>query len=238
MTSFLSRRPVRRLLAGLAAALLVAVLLTWAFTGWLQRGSDAVRALLPGTLADSSVERHWIGQTRTARYVAMGMQSMTGQAALAAATVRRDYREALLIERMLLPGVSFSGAVEVAYEVEYSFGFDLSPGSYRIEETPTGILLTVRPLRLLGAPAVRKMSNRPLAGGVFTDQQAQVLKLYESLPAKARQQGQALLDDPAVQALAEKQLVDTLAGFVAAQPGVGVVPRIRVAYAQPPAGVQ
>ena len=82
----------------------------------------------------------------------------------------------------------------------------------------------------MAQPAVRDLRYKILSGGLFTDEKAAVLKLYEQASAQAAATGKTIASDPAVMALCEKKLTEFLADFLRKQPGVTMVPQIRVVY--------
>ncbi len=171
-----------------------------------------------------------LGHTSYTSYITSGKESLQGQMKLLAATVIREEGVTQVIERVLLPGLSSSGTVAIWYSVEYSFGFDLRPDSYDVRATADGIEVRVKKPSLVATPAVTKLRYKVLAGGMLTDETAAALRLYEEAAIRAKSQGTAMASEPPVLALCEKKLVEFLHAFLARQPGVKVVPQIRVVY--------
>lgn len=177
----------------------------------------------------SRQESELLGYTKYTSYLTLGKQSLAEQMKLLAATVTREESVTQVIEKSLL-GLSSTGTVAIWYAVEYSFGFDLQPDSYDVRPTATGIEVRVKKPILAATPAVTNLRYRVLSGGLFTDEEKAVLKLYEEAAKTAKEQGEAMAADAAVVALCEKRLIAFLHDFLVKQPGVKVVPQITVTY--------
>jgi len=177
----------------------------------------------------SRKESELLGYTKYTSYLTVGKQSLAEQMKLLSATMVREESVTQVIEKSLL-GLPSSGTVAIWYTVEYSFGFDLQPDSYDVRPTPSGIEISIKKPALVATPAVTNLRYKVLAGGLFTDEQSAVLRLYEEAAQTARQQGEALASDAAVIALCEKRLIAFLHDFIAKQPGVKIVPQITVVY--------
>lgn len=177
----------------------------------------------------SRKESELLGYTRYTNYLTLGKQSLAEQMKLLTATVTREENVTQIIERSLL-GVSSTGTVGIWYSVEYSFGFDLQPDSYDVRPTEAGIEIRVKPPALVATPAITNLHYKILSGGLFTDEQQAVLRLYEEAARTAQTQGAAMAADPSIVALCEKRLIAFLHNFLAKQPGVKIVPQITVAY--------
>lgn len=177
----------------------------------------------------SVTQNHLLGYTRYTRFLTLGKQTLGGQAKLITASVLREEGITQIAEKSAL-GFSSTGTVAIWHTTEYSFGFDLRPGNYDIRATPTGIEVSVPKPTLLTAPAVTQLRYKVLVGGLFTDEKAAALKLYEAAAQRAAEQGRTMASEPAIQALCEKKLTEFLRDFLAQQPGVKVVPSISVVY--------
>ena len=177
----------------------------------------------------SRKESELLGYTKYTSYLTIGKQSLAEQMKLLTATMVREEGVTQVIERSLL-GLSSTGTVAIWYSAEYSFGFDLQPDSYDVKPTASGIEIRVRKPALVTTPAITQLRYQILSGGLFTDEQAAVLRLYEEAAKKAKEQGEAMAADPAVAALCEKRLIAFLHDFLAKQPGVKIVPQISVVY--------
>jgi hypothetical protein len=177
----------------------------------------------------SRKESELLGYTKYTSYLTIGKQSLAEQMKLLSATMVREESVTQVIEKSLL-GLPSSGTVAIWYSVEYSFGFDLQPDSYDVQPTDSGIEIRVKKPALVATPAVANLRYKILAGGLFTDEQNAVLRLYEEASQTAKQQGEVLASDPAVVALCEKRLAAFLHDFLAKQPGVKIVPQITVTY--------
>lgn len=177
----------------------------------------------------SRKESELLGYTKYTSYLTIGKQSLAEQMKLLSATMVREESVTQVIEKSLL-GLPSNGTVAIWYSVEYSFGFDLQPDSYDVQPTASGIEIRVKKPALVATPAVTNLRYKILAGGLFTDEQNAVLRLYEEASQTAKQQGEVLASDPAVVALCEKRLAAFLHDFLAKQPGVKIVPQITVTY--------
>lgn len=178
----------------------------------------------------TSTQENLLGHTNYTTYITVGKQALLGQLKLLTATVVREEGVTQVIERAVLPGLSSTGTVAIWYSVEYSFGFDLQPNNYDVRAAPDGIEVHVKKPSLIATPAVTKLRYKVLAGGFLTDEKEAALKLYEAAALQAKTQGATMATEPPVLALCEKKLVEFLYSFLAKQPGVKVVPQIRVVY--------
>lgn len=177
----------------------------------------------------ASKEEELLGYTKYTDYLTLGKRSLSEQMKFLAVQVVREEGLTRVIDRSVI-GISSEATVGVWYTAEYSFGFDLKPGRYDVAETDTGIEIRLQRPVLVATPAIRSMRHKILSGGVFTDEKAAVIKIYEGVAQRVGKQGVAMAADDAIVALCEKRLVAFLHQFLAKQPGVKVVPAITVAY--------
>jgi hypothetical protein len=215
----------------LVVACVAAAAIGWLLqTGRLRLADGEITEL---RTALESKEYDLLGYTRYTTYLAEGKKALSGRVDLVTARVTRQQSVLQFLERPFF-GLSSNGAVEVKYDVEYSFGYDLRPGSYDVRSSGSGIEVLVGPPRLLTAPAVTNVHHRVLSGGVLTDEDAAVIRIQEEASRRARQQGEAMASDPAIAALCEKHLTAFLHDFLAKQPGVKLVPQITIVYKSAP----
>lgn len=193
------------------------------------RLSDAYATVSTLEKEVSRKESELLGYTKYTSYLTVGKQSLAEQMKLLTATMVREEGVTQVIERSLL-GLSSTGTVAIWYSVEYSFGFDLQPDSYDVRPTDSGIAIHVKNPALVATPAITHLRYKILSGGLFTDEQSAILRLYEEASKTAKEQGAAMASDSAVVALCEKRLIAFLHDFLAKQPGVKIVPQISVVY--------
>jgi hypothetical protein len=77
---------------------------------------------------------------------------------------------------------------------------------------------------------VTGLRYKVLTGGLLVDEKAAVIKLYAEASRYAQARGERLAEEPAIQALCERQLATFLREFLLKQPDVGTVPHIAVVY--------
>jgi len=212
----------------LAAALAAAALLGW-FAARHHDGAAGAQTQQLQSLV-TTTQQELLGHTSYTAYLTAGKETLGGQAKLLTATVMREEGVTEIINRTFLPHLTSTGTVAIWYAAEYAFGYDLRPGQFDLHATPAGIEVRVRRPALVATPAVSKLTYRVLAGGMLVDEKAAVIKLYADAADRARRQGAAMAQDPAVVALCEKKLLEFLYAFIERQPGVKVVPRITVVY--------
>lgn len=177
----------------------------------------------------TSTERSLLGQTTYVRHLQEGKQQLTAQQKFLAATVRQPYAVTQVIDQSVL-GFHSTGTVAIWYSVEYSFGYDLSPDRFDVTSDREGIRITVTKPRLVATPAVTDLRYKVLSGGLLTDEKAAIIKLYAEASKRAAERGKQLAGEPAIVALAEKQLTAFLRDFLLKQPDVTTVPHIAVVY--------
>jgi len=180
------------------------------------------------TTKDESLLAH----TRYKDYLAASKKSLSGQTKFLAATVTRQYMVNRRVQRSVM-GAKSNGAIVVSYVAEYSFGYDMAPTSYEVVDGPNGIEIRIGRPMLVAPPAVRGLANEVLASGLFTDERAATLNLYEDASTLANADGLKLQSDEEIVALCEKRLTAFLHDFLAKQPGVKQVPAISVSYTSP-----
>jgi hypothetical protein len=212
----------------LAAALAAALLLGWFAARHTDSARDAEAQQLQSLV--TTTQKELVGHTSYASYLTAGKQTLGGQAKLLTATVTREEGLTQTITRAFLPHVNSTGSVAMWYAAEYAFGYDLRPDQFDLRATASGIEVRVKKPALVTRPAVSKLTYKVLEGGVFVDEKAAVIKLYEEAAGRAARQGAAMANDPAVVALCEKKLLEFLYGFMEKQPGMKVVPRITIVY--------
>ncbi len=187
---------------------------------------------LKGVLSQKNAEM--LGYTQYTTYLSAGKEALSGQVQLLTATVSRDETTTQTIERVILPRLSpklaSSASIAVHYQAQYAFGYDLRPEAFDLRAGDKGIEIHVKKPTLLTAPSVSQLTHEVLSTGLLTDEDAATLKLYEQAAAQAQKNGEAMSQDPAIQALCEKQLIAFMSDFLAKQSGVKVVPQIRVVY--------
>ena len=210
-----------------AAALLAGAGLSW----WWHSPQLDQRTLQAQILEQEVTRQHkeLLGYSRYTSYLSVSKQTLEAQVKLLTATMVRAEGVTQVLERNIL-GIPSTGTVAIWYTAEYPFGYDLQPGQYDIRPTATDIEVRLKKPRLVATPAVRDLRYQILSGGLFTDEKAAVIDLYAQAARQAQAQGERLAAEPAVVALCEKKLTEFLRDFLAKQPGVTVVPHIRIAY--------
>lgn len=214
------------LIAFVAGCAVAAGVTYWGMNGRLQTVFAQVGELQKEV---SVKESELLGYTKYTSYLTVGKQSLGEQTRLITASLVRDEGVTQVIEKSTL-GFSTNGTVAIWHKVEYSFGFDLRPGSYDVLATPTGIEVRVGKPVLVVTPAVTDLKYRILSGSLFGDEKGAVLRLYEEASKRATEQGRVIASEAATIALCEKKLTAFLHDFLAKQPGVKVVPTIVIAY--------
>jgi hypothetical protein len=221
--------PIKTLLAGFFAGCMIA---SAGIYLWDRYTIDSLnRKILVLEDEVTSKKNELLGYTKYTDYLYAGKIKLDGKTKFLAAKVVRDEGITEVINKNIL-GIRFNAAVAIWYSAEYSFGFDLAPGSYEVTETPTGININLKKPILVSTPASSKLRHQVLNGGPFTNAQLAVIDLYEGIPARIKKNGHALASDEAIVALCEKKLVEFFQDFLSKQPGVRKVPSITVTYVQ------
>jgi hypothetical protein len=191
------------------------------------RSANERARLLQETVTET--ERTLLGQTTYVRYLQEGKRQLTASQKFLAATVRQPNAVTQVIDQSVL-GFHSTGTVAIWYSVEYSFGFDLAPDRYDVVSDRDGIRVLVGKPRLVATPAVTGLRYKVLSGGLLVDEKAAVIKLYAEAARYAQARGERLAEEPAIQALCERQLAAFLREFLLRQPDVTTVPHIAVVY--------
>jgi len=211
----------------LVGAAAIAAAVTFFIMQGQVRSANERATLLQDSVTES--ERSLLGHTTYVRYLQEGKQQLTAQQKFLAATVSQPNAVTQVIDQSVL-GFHSTGTIAIWYSVEYSFGYDLSPGQFDVKSGPGGIEVVVGKPRLVATPAVTNLKFKVLSGGLLTDETAAGLKLYAEASKRAQARGEQLASDPAIMALAEKQLSTFLRNFLLKQPNVTTVPHIAVVY--------
>lgn len=177
----------------------------------------------------ASKTRELLGYTKYTDYLTLGKKSLSEQMKFLAVQVVREEGLTQVMNKSVV-GISSEATVGVWYTAEYSFGYELKPERYDIVGTDRGIEIRLDRPVLVATPAVKSLRHRILSGGVFTDEKAAVIRIYEGAAKRVQAQGLAMASDEAIVALCEKKLVAFLHDFLARQPGVRTVPAITVSY--------
>jgi hypothetical protein len=174
-------------------------------------------------------EASLLGYTSYTRYLSEGKRRLTSESKLLAATVGRNNTVTQVIDTAVL-GLHSTGTVAISYSVEYAYGYDLAAEHYDIRAVDSGIEIRIGRPRLVATPAVTNLEYRVLSGGLLTDEKAAALRMFAQASKLSQIRGRQLASEPAIVALCEKQLAQFLRDFLRKQPGVRIVPEIRIVY--------
>ncbi len=211
----------------LVGAAAIAAAVTFFIMQGQVRSANERASLLQDSVTES--ERTLLGRTTYVRHLQEGKRQLSAQQKFLAATVRQPNAVTLVLDQSVL-GFHSTGTIAIWYDVEYSFGYDLSPNQFDVKSGPAGIEIMVGKPRLVAAPAVTNLKYKVLSGGLLTDEKAGALKLYAEASKRAQVRGENLASDPAIIALSEKQLTTFLRNFLLKQPDVTTVPHIAVVH--------
>lgn len=217
----------------IAFALGCTVVATVAYVAWGRDARAVATEVAELQQQVTSIREVLSGYTKYSDYLTAGKKQMAEQAIFLAARVRRNETVTRKLEKSWF-GLKSNAVVEVAYDVEYSFGYDLRAAGYEVVTTDAGIEMRLSRPSLVARPAVAKLKHEILSGGVLTDEDAAVRELYEGASERAASQGRTMASDEAIVALCEKSLVAFLRDLLLKQPGVKYVPTIKVVYKTPP----
>jgi hypothetical protein len=213
------------------AAFLAGSLGTGAALLWWQR--PPAPSPVPSALVAEQLQSGLFGSTRTADYLASANAALSGQTQLIAARLRRDEKFTRMIRREQLV-FSSDAVVEIRYQVEYVFGFDLAPGQYALHDTGRQLEIQLGAPQLLAVQVLSQNHDTPVHGWMINEDRA-LNELYREIPALVQRQGRQMLASAEIAALCEKQLIAFVADFLARQPGVTRVPHIVVTHRPAPA---
>jgi hypothetical protein len=170
-----------------------------------------------------------LGYTKYKDYLSASKSVLGERTKFVGTTVVRRYTVNRGVESSLL-GLKSRGALVVTYAAEFSFGYDLAPGSYDVVDTPAGIEIRVasptvgrRPRRARPAPpGARERVVHRREGG-----RAEALRGLERRRPRGGRKDAVRRE---IVALCERTLTAFLHDFLAKQPGVERVPAITVSY--------
>jgi hypothetical protein len=178
---------------------------------------------------ESVINRDHFGQTTLTNHVAVLNSALAGRSDFIGARVDRTYGEIGIVRRTIL-GLPSDATIAIRYSVTYPIGFDIRPGRVTVAHNGNGLLITLDKARLLSAPGIRFLGHDVLNGGLFINEDVQVIAAQRRQYDAAVRRGAAIAADPAVAALCEQRLRAFLQGFLANQPGADPPPTIRFAY--------
>lgn len=150
--------------------------------------------------------RGYFEQATRTNYASVINAVLTSRTAFIGARVDRTYNNVEHMRRTIL-GFSSSATIAVRYSVTYPIGFDLRSGYVTVTQDGNGLILTLSKPRLLSLPGIRFHSHKILDGGLFIDEDAQVIALQRRQLDQAVRRGKIIATDPAVRTLCERQLV-------------------------------
>ena len=179
----------------------------------------------------SQTKNDLLGYTKYTDYISVSKSAIEGQMKFLAAKIDREYFHVEHIERSTI-GIKSYATIIIKYKVEYSFGFDLNPGSFSIssDSGKDGIIVTLRKPELVASPSVDIISHETPGAAFLIDEKAAVIDLQQKLLGIAKTRAKEIKNDAEVIALCEKKLAEFLRDFLAKQPGVRVAPVIKFAY--------
>jgi hypothetical protein len=175
------------------------------------------------------INRDHLGQTTLTNHVAVLNSALAGRSAFVGARVDRTYSEIGIVRRTIL-GLPSDATIALRHSATYPIGFDMRPGRLTVAKSGNGLLITLDKPRLLSAPGIRFLGHDVLDGGLFINEDVQVIAAQRRQHDAAVRRGDAIAADPAVAALCEQRLQAFLQAFLANQPGAGPPPTIRFAY--------
>ncbi len=120
----------------LVAAAAIAAAVTFFLMQGQVRSANERASLLQDSVTAS--ERTLLGRTTYVRYLQEGKRQMSAQQKFLAATVKQANAVTLVLDQSVL-GFHSTGTTAIWYDVEFSFGFDLSPDRYDVKSGPGGI---------------------------------------------------------------------------------------------------
>ena len=212
----------------------ITVLAAAATHQYLQRSAEHHQADLHSRLhvvekTLSETQQDLLGYTTFTQYLEVTKKAISGRAKFLASRIDRSYVHVEHINRSAL-GINSDATIILNYAVEYSVGYDLSPGSFAVTADATGITVTLNKPELVSSPAIGAISHEIPGKGLLIDEKEQVIALQQRLITAAEKQGDAIKKEEAVIALCERKLGEFLRDFLAKQPNVRAVPMITFAY--------
>ncbi|HRF06907.1 hypothetical protein [Accumulibacter sp.] len=176
----------------------------------------------------SATKQNLLGYTTFTQYLEVTKKAITGRTKFLAARIDRNYVHVEHIKKSAL-GIKSDATIILTYAVEYSVGYDLSPGSFAVAADATGITVTLNKPEFVSSPAIGAISHEIPGKGLLIDEKAQVIAVQQQLITAAAKQGDAIKMEEAVIALCERKLGEFLRDFLAKQPNVRAVPMIKLA---------
>ena len=181
-----------------------------------------------GRLVGESVHKQLLGYTKYQDFIAVSEQELVGKTQLLAATVER--RENITRNlRKRIAGLRSDAIVEISYTAQYMFGYEFKPGSFKIQNTNTGISIELNKPIILSKPAIFNKTHKVWSSGMLIDEHKSILSLYEGLDKLLDDNAKTLVNEEAVVALCEKKLKQFIADFLKKK-DVEKIPYIVVQY--------
>ncbi len=230
-------KSIATLLASVILALIIGAVATYGFQKYQQEDtrrslSDLISKLLNVEKIEEELgqtKNDLLGSTKYTDYVSVTKTALEKQSKFLAAKVDREYVHVEHIQKSAF-GLDSEATIILKYNVEYSFGYDLRPGSFAITGDRKGITITLNKPEMVASPAVSLLSHEIPSKGLFIDEKGAIIALQQQLSSVAKKRADDLKGDEAVIALCEKKLGEFLREFLMRQPNVRGVPVIRVAY--------
>ena len=178
------------------------------------------------------LEKNLLGHTAYETYLTAANSTIESQAKIITAKIIRQERVLQVVDKNLVPWVETRAVVEISYQAEYSFGFDLRPKKYSLKKSKSGneLEILVNSPMLVATPAVNRLAYRTLSNQPFSDPDKAMLKLFQRAPIWANDAGKKMTATPEVRALCEKELISFVRSFLLKQKDVQSVPNIRITY--------
>ena len=116
----------------------------------------------------SATKQDLLGYTTFTQNLEVTKKAISDRAKFLAATIDRNYVHVEHINRSAL-GIKSDATIILNYAVEYSVGYDLSPGSFTVAADATGITVTLNKPELVSSPAIGAISHEIPGKGLLID---------------------------------------------------------------------
>jgi hypothetical protein len=172
-----------------------------------------------------------LGYTSFTGYSAVLSKSLSEQMKFIGAKINRRYMHQEPIERMIA-GIKQHAALELIYDAEYTAGYDLSGGKFKLDADDKGFTLHLNKPEIVAEPAVKYSFTRILSGALFIDEKQATIDLLNKLPTiiSTPERKDLIIKDEAVIALCEKKIKEFIRKIIIEQHKAEMIPEITIVY--------
>jgi len=191
-----------------------------------QASSDKVQKAL---VEAASTKKKLLGYTKYLEFMEAAKHAVAGGPQALMAKVTREYVHVETIPKARFKLLA-DAKVIVKYQVEFTFGLDVSAQKFEVIDAANGIGLKMYRPTLSTAPVIKPVSHEIVSAQPLTDEKQVLTEIGQNFAEIARHYGTTMATEETVRAMCKLKVIEFFSSFLAKQPGVQHVPAIFAEY--------